>query len=123
MGAAWTSVNCLSILTKDDSPQENLRAKMSGGWPHLGDLKSANLIIMKGLLFLLIGLMGVLGLLVEHPEWQTAVLAVLSIWGFCRFYYFAFYVIEKYVDPDYKFSSLFAFARYLLGRRKRNKPV
>lgn len=88
----------------------------------MGDLKSANLIILKGLLFLLIGLMGLAGLLAEHPEWHTAVLAVLSIWGFCRFYYFAFYVIEKYIDPDYKFSSLFAFARYLVSRRKLNPP-
>jgi hypothetical protein len=25
---------------------------------------------------------------------------------FCRFYYFAFYVIEHYVDPGYRFSGL-----------------
>lgn len=39
-----------------------------------------------------------------------AVLLALSIWGFCRAYYFAFYVIEKYVDPEFRFSGLLSFA-------------
>lgn len=84
----------------------------------MGDLKDARLIILKGFLFLVIGLLGLLGLLLEHPHWRTAVLAVLSIWGFCRFYYFAFYVIEKYVDSNFKFSSLYAFGVYLSKRRR-----
>ena len=54
----------------------------------------------------------------DNPKWQTAGLLVLAIWSFCRFYYFAFYVIEKYVDPSYKFSGLIDFAKYLVRRRK-----
>ena len=83
----------------------------------MGDLKSAKLIVLKGFLFLLIGVMAGGGLLLDHSDWRTAVLLVLAVWGFCRFYYFAFYVIEKYVDADFKFSSLFAFVRYLMRRR------
>jgi hypothetical protein len=82
------------------------------------DLTSAFWIKLKGLLFLLIGTASAVLLFVDNPKWQTAVLLVMTIWSFCRFYYFAFYVIEKYVDPGYKFSGLISFARYLLQRRK-----
>jgi hypothetical protein len=47
-------------------------------------------------------------------------LLVISVWSFCRFYYFAFYVIEHYVDSGYRFSGLWSFAVYLL--RLRNRP-
>jgi hypothetical protein len=30
----------------------------------------------------------------------------LSIWSFARAYYFAFYVIEHYVDGSYRFAGL-----------------
>jgi hypothetical protein len=71
-------------------------------------------------LFLLIGIVCVvlLLLLLDNLKWQTAVLLALAIWSFCRFYYFAFYVIEKYVDSKYKFSGLIDFAKYLFKRRK-----
>lgn len=75
---------------------------------------------VKGALFLLLGVVAAGLLIWEQPTWKTAGLLALAIWCFCRFYYFAFYVIEKYVDPGFKFSGLWSFARYLLGRR--NKP-
>jgi len=83
------------------------------------DLTSAFWIKLKGLLFLVIGIAAAVLLLLDNLKWQTAVLLAMTIWSFCRFYYFAFYVIEKYVDPGYKFSGLISFARYLLGRRKK----
>ncbi len=69
---------------------------------------------LKGMLFLLIGVASAVLVFLDNPKWQTAVLLALTIWGFCRFYYFAFYVIEKYVDPGYRFSGLISFVRYLL---------
>ena len=72
---------------------------------------------LKGILFLLIGIVAVVLIFLDNPKWQTAVLIVLAIWSFCRFYYFAFYVIEKYVDPNYKFSGLISFVNYLSKRR------
>jgi hypothetical protein len=84
------------------------------------DLTSAFWIKLKGLLFLVIGIGAAVFLLLDNLKWQTAVLLAMTIWGFCRFYYFAFYVIEKYVDPGYKFSGLISFARYLLQRQKKN---
>lgn len=83
----------------------------------LGDLHSPRLIHLKGWLFLAIGLIAGGLLLAEHFELRVAILLALTIWGFCRFYYYAFYVIEKYVDPSYKFAGLGSFVRYWLKRR------
>jgi hypothetical protein len=82
------------------------------------DLSSPFWIKLKGILFLLIGIVAAVLILLDNPKWQTALLLALAIWSFCRFYYFAFYVIEKYVDPNYKFSGLFSFAKYLIQRRQ-----
>jgi hypothetical protein len=83
------------------------------------DLTSAFWIKVKGLLFLVIGIAAAVFLLLDNLKWQTAVLLAMTIWSFCRFYYFAFYVIEKYVDPGYKFSGLISFARYMLQRGRK----
>ena len=82
------------------------------------DLTDSRWIKLKGILFLLIGLLASALLLIEHPEIKTVVLLAIAVWCFCRFYYFAFYVIEHYVDPSYRFSGLWSFGRYLLARRR-----
>ena len=81
------------------------------------DLTNPVLIYIKGFLFLLLGLLASLLLCLQLPTLKVAVLLLLAIWGFCRTYYFAFYVIERYVDPAYRFSGLLSFARYLFRRR------
>jgi len=86
--------------------------------PLMQDLTKPIWIKVKGLLFLLIGIVAAVLLLLDHQDWKTAVLLALAVWSFCRFYYFAFYVIEKYVDPTYKFSGLLSFLRYWIGRRR-----
>jgi hypothetical protein len=80
----------------------------------MADLKSPTLIYLKGLLFLLAGLVAAGLLLVEAPTLKVAALLAIAIWSFCRAYYFAFYVIEHYVDPGYKFAGLGSFAIYLI---------
>jgi hypothetical protein len=72
----------------------------------------------KAALFLLAGVMAGALLILERPTLKVAFLLVIAIWCFCRAYYFAFYVIEHYVDPGYKFSGLLSFARYLLTKRR-----
>ena len=52
-------------------------------------------------------------LILEQPGVRVVFLLALSIWCFCRCYYFAFYVIEHYVDPGYRFSGLWSFIAYL----------
>jgi hypothetical protein len=81
------------------------------------DLTNPFWIKLKGMLFLLIGIAAAVSIFLDNPKWRTGVLLALAIWGFCRFYYFAFYVIGKYVDPNYKFSGLLSFARHLLKRK------
>ncbi len=82
------------------------------------DLTSATWIKVKGILFLLLGILAAVFVVLENPSWKLAALLALTIWCFCRFYYFAFYVIEKYVDPSYKFSGLWSFAVYLFRRKQ-----
>jgi hypothetical protein len=74
-------------------------------------------IIVKAVLFLFLGALAAILIFVANPDWRTAVLLAVAIWSFCRLYYFAFYVIEKYVDPAYKFSGLLSFLEYWLRRR------
>ena len=59
-------------------------------------------------------------ILIDHPSVKVALLLGIAIWCFARAYYFAFYVIEHYVDPGYKFAGLGSFIRYLLRDRRRD---
>ena len=81
------------------------------------DLTDPRWIKAKGALFLVMGLLVGGLLLVERPSIVDALLLVICIWGFCRAYYFAFYVVEHYVDPSYKFAGLWAFVRYWWRRK------
>lgn len=85
------------------------------------DLTSPWIIKLKGILFLFIGIFSAAQIIILNPEWHAVALLACCVWGFCRFYYFAFYVIEKYVDSNYRFAGLWDFAGYLLGRRKKDK--
>lgn len=82
----------------------------------MGDLHDPRVIIAKGFLFVLAGTMAAVGLLLDRPDARTAFLLAVAVLCFCRAYYFAFYVLEKYVDPSYKFSGLWSAAGYLLRR-------
>ena len=82
------------------------------------DLESPSWIKLKAILFLLIGCSAAVILLADRASLRDALLLLLCVWAFCRAYYFAFYVIEHYVDPSYKFAGLGSFARYLLTRRR-----
>jgi hypothetical protein len=73
-------------------------------------------IIVKAVLFLVIGVVAAILIFTDHPNWRTAVLLAITIWSFCRLYYFAFYVIEKYVDPACKFSGLISFLKFWFER-------
>ena len=71
---------------------------------------------VKAALFLIIGILSSVLILVEMPDLRVAVLLVLAIWSFCRAYYFAFYVIEHYTDPSFRFSGLISALRYLWNK-------
>ena len=72
---------------------------------------------VKAALFLLIGMTSSALILMEAPELHVIVLLVLAIWSFCRAYYFAFYVIEHYIDPSFRYSGLFSVIRQVWKKR------
>ena len=82
------------------------------------DLQSRAAIVAKGILFFFLGLLATAALLLEYFSWPHLILTAIAIWAFCRAYYFAFYVIEKYVDPSFRYAGLFDFFCYLV----RGKP-
>lgn len=79
----------------------------------MGDLKDPQLMYLKAFLFLIAGILCVCALYVENPDLRTAFLLYIAIWSFCRLYYFMFYVIEKYIDPGFRFAGIGSFLLYL----------
>jgi len=84
-------------------------------------LTSPTWITIKGALLLLLGLLAGTLLFLRQPTLYSGLLLIVTVWAFCRFYYFAFYVMEHYVDPTYRFSGLLAFARHLIVDRKKDR--
>ena len=84
----------------------------------MSDITSPTLLWTKGALFLLLAIAASVLLLLEAASLKVAVLLAVAVWGFCRSYYFAFYVIERYVDPGYRFSGLGSFMLYVARGRK-----
>ena len=82
------------------------------------DLKSKRLIYLKAILFIVILFFSVVLNIIEDRAIFRVFFLVLAIWSSARLYYFAFYVIENYVDADFKFSGIFDFLVYLFKRKK-----
>jgi hypothetical protein len=85
----------------------------------LRDLENPRAMYLKAALLLTAGLSSLLLIIGRLPTLETGFLLIVTIWSFCRLYYFAFYVVEKYVDPGYRFSGLLSFAAYLISRNRR----
>jgi hypothetical protein len=83
----------------------------------MADIQSPRWLYIKGALFLGLGILASTILLLENPGWRNAALLAVAVWAFARAYYFAFYVIEFYIDRSYRFAGLLSFLRYLLRRR------
>jgi len=86
------------------------------------DLTNPRWIYFKGFLFLLGAILSCGLILYEFWNPRLIVLVGIAIWCSARFYYFAFYVIEHYVDSDYQFAGLGSFVKYLFRRRSRAEP-
>jgi hypothetical protein len=83
------------------------------------NLTSPRVIYFKAVLFLFTGLLACATILLDYPSMRLAALIALAIWSFARAYYFAFYVIEHYVDPSFHYAGLSSFLKYLLTRPRR----
>jgi hypothetical protein len=80
------------------------------------NLLTAKWMYLKAGLFVIIGFSSAALLLAESPSLKNAFLLALLVWSMCRAYYFAFYVIERYIDPSFKFSGVGSAFRYMLRR-------
>ncbi|MBI5832243.1 MAG: hypothetical protein HZB16_08045 [Armatimonadetes bacterium] len=83
----------------------------------MGDLKDPRLMWLKAALFVVAVLLASAGLLAQQPEWRTALLLAIAVVCACRFYYFCFYVIEHYIDDQFRFAGLWSVLLYLWRRR------
>lgn len=83
------------------------------------EIKNPQVLKLKGILFFILGLLAAGLLFIQLPTWENAILLLIAMWAFCRFYYFAFYVLHHYADPNFKYTGLLDLVRYLLrGKEK-----
>jgi hypothetical protein len=87
------------------------------------DIRSPRVLYLKAGLFVACGILASGIILLEHPSLKVAALLAVAVWCFARAYYFAFYVVQHYADPGYRFAGLWSFAAYALRRRRRRDPA
>ena len=76
------------------------------------DLDNPKWMYAKAALFLAILASSCSLLFMGEPNWRTALLLSFVIWASARLYYFMFYVIERYIDPSYRFSGIGSALRF-----------
>ena len=89
----------------------------------MSDITDSRLLWTKCVLFLVAGTVATTGALLLFPSIRLAALLMVAIWSFCRAYYFAFYVVERYIDPTYRFAGLVSLVRYAIRNRVFTRKV
>ncbi len=84
-----------------------------------GDIKSPRVLKLKGFLFTVIGLIATGILIARDPAWQTVLLCLLSIWAWCRSYYFLFYVLENYAGRTRPYAGIIDAFRSIFNQHNR----
>ena len=82
------------------------------------DITNPKLLKLKGVLFLILGVLSGALLIAIAADWRVGPLLAISVWAFARFYYFAFYVLEHYADREFRYSGLWDLCKYLLTRKR-----
>lgn len=84
----------------------------------MANITNPKILKRKGALFLFLALLAAGLVLAESPRWKTGALLLIAMWASARFYYFAFYVLHHYADPDFRYAGLLDLFRYLVFGRK-----
>jgi len=88
------------------------------------DIRSPWLLHTKGILFLVAGLMAGGLIMLENPTLKVAAFLLITIWSFCRFYYYLFYVLERYLGREKRFAGVFdAVCSLLRSKRRTDKET
>lgn len=74
--------------------------------------------MVKVVLFVVLAVMTGGFLVWQNPAWTTPACVALVAWACSRAYYFAFYVIERYVDPSFRFAGLGSVVAWRWRRRR-----
>ncbi len=83
----------------------------------MSNIQDPRLLWLKGSLFVLLGLIS-LGLVVLlSGNFSVVIATLIAIWAFSRAYYFAFYVVERYIDRRYRFAGLTSVLNYWLSTK------
>lgn len=82
----------------------------------MADLKNPRVLYLKAALFVVLGCLTAVLLILQSPTLRTCLLLAVCIWAFARAYYFAFYVVQHYIDPSHRFAGLVHFTKYVIGR-------
>lgn len=82
----------------------------------VNDIKRRWLIHAKGLLFVALGALSAMLLFLQLPTFKTAALLCVTVWAFCRFYYYLFYVLERYLGREKRFTGVLDVLRFLLWK-------
>lgn len=72
----------------------------------MSDLNSSRLIVAKGIAFLVIACCAAFLIFEQAPNLRVALLLAALVWASARFYYFLFYVLERYVDQRLRYSGI-----------------
>lgn len=89
----------------------------------LGDIESPRLLWAKAALFVVLGALASALLIADRPTLKVAGLLALAVWAFARAYYFAFHVVEHYIDGEFKYAGLVSAARHAWrGRGPGDRP-
>ncbi len=67
-------------------------------------------------MFLFLGVLAGWLIWIKTRDWETILLLGVFAWAFSRAYYFAFYVIENYADPKFRYSGLLSLLSYMKAK-------
>lgn len=84
----------------------------------MADLISRRWIIAKGVMFAVTVVMAGAGVLIHEDFWYRLGLLLICLWAACRFYYFLFYVLERYVGVEGRYAGILDLCLRLWRNRK-----
>lgn len=87
------------------------------------DLKTRWLIHAKGGMFVLVGVAAGGLLIAQVPTLRTVALLMVTVWAFCRFYYYLFYVLERYLGREKRFAGVCDALGFLLTPKRKERKA